>query len=146
MLKDATVPPGGNEEKEGRGGLMEYNRLGYVPYGIDRAGNRTIDYAFDDYCIAVVAKGLGKDNLYKQYSRQAGNWQNLWRSTYTDHGATGFILPRDASGQWLDSIPYGNYNKQKPAFVYTPLIREFPWYVCHWCAFFYEAYVMGIFA
>ena len=34
MLKDATVPPGGNEEAEGRGGLIEYINLGYVPHGI----------------------------------------------------------------------------------------------------------------
>ena len=30
MLKDATVPPGDHEEKEGRGGLTDYNNLGYV--------------------------------------------------------------------------------------------------------------------
>ncbi|HEX9153085.1 MAG TPA: glycoside hydrolase domain-containing protein, partial [Flavobacterium sp.] len=49
MIKDATVPPGGNEEKEGRGGLTDYLKLGYLPYGVDRAGNRTIDYSYDDY-------------------------------------------------------------------------------------------------
>ena len=36
MLKDATVAPGGNEEQEGRGGLTEYNRLGYVPFSVVR--------------------------------------------------------------------------------------------------------------
>ena len=61
MLKDATVPPGGNEEAEGRGGLLPYRELGYIPYGIPRAGNRTIEYAFCDYAIATVAKGLGKE-------------------------------------------------------------------------------------
>jgi len=139
MLKDATVPPGGIEEKEGRGGLTDYNRLGYVPYSSVRAGNRTIDYAFDDYCIAMVAKGLNKSKVYQQYMKQAGNWQNLWRNNYQDHGAIGFIMPRDESGKWLDSIPYGKYNNQKPTFIYTPLSREYPWYVCHWCGFFYEA-------
>ncbi|OGX90280.1 alpha-mannosidase [Hymenobacter coccineus] len=139
MLHDATVPPGGNEEKEGRGGLLDYRRLGYVPSGVVRAGNRTLDYAYDDYCIAVVAKGLGETATYEQYRRQAGNWQNLWRAGYRDHGATGFIMPRDAAGRWLDSIPYGTSNIQKPYFPYTPLTREYPWYVCHWCGFFYEA-------
>lgn len=139
MLKDATVPPGGNEEQEGRGGLLAYQRLGYVPYGVDRAGNRTLDYAYDDYCIAVVAKGLGQQPTYEQYRRQANNWQNLWRTDYRNHGATGFIMPRDAAGKWLDTIPFGNSVRQHPTFVYTPLTRENPWYVCHWCAYFYEA-------
>ena len=139
MLHDATVPPGGNEEQEGRGGLLAYNRLGYVPYGVDRAGNRTLDYAYDDYCIAVVAKGLGQQPIYAQYHRQAGNWQNLWRADYRSHGATGFIMPRDAAGKWLDTIAFGNSVRQHPTFVYTPLTRENPWYVCHWCAYFYEA-------
>jgi putative alpha-1,2-mannosidase len=65
MLKDATVPPGSNEEQKGRGGLLAYNKLGYVPYGVDRAGNRTLDYAYDDYCISVVAKGLGQQALHE---------------------------------------------------------------------------------
>ncbi|TCK55906.1 putative alpha-1,2-mannosidase [Flavobacterium sp. 90] len=138
MLKDATVPPGGNEEKEGRGGLMDYLKLGYVPYGTDRAGNRTIDYAYNDYNIAIVAKGLGKMDLYNQYIKQADNWQNLWRSDYENNGAKGFIMPKDKDGNWLDDVVFGESKIQKPTFKYTPVIIESPWYVCHWCVFFYE--------
>jgi predicted alpha-1,2-mannosidase len=138
MLKDATVPPGGNEEKEGRGGLLDYLRLGYVPYGTDRAGNRTIDYSYNDYNIAIVAKGLNKMDLYNQYIKQADNWQNLWRSDYVNNGATGFIMPKDAAGKWLDDVVFGESKIQKPTFKYTPVIIESPWYVCHWCVFFYE--------
>lgn len=139
MLKDATVPPGGLEEKEGRGGIPEYNRLGYVPYHIPRAGNRTTDYAYEDYCIAMVAKGLGKTAIYQKYIKLADNWKNLWRDGYKDHGATGFIMPKDSAGRWLDDIPYGTSKNQHPTFKYTPLSHEYPWYVCHWCGFFYEA-------
>jgi predicted alpha-1,2-mannosidase len=138
MLKDATVPPGGNEEKEGRGGLTEYLKLGYLPYGIDRAGNRTIDYSYNDYNIATLAKGLNHTDLYNKYIKQADNWQNLWRSDYVNNGATGFIMPKDASGKWLDDVVFGESKIQKPTFKYTPVIIESPWYVCHWCVFFYE--------
>ena len=138
MLKDATVPPGGNEEKEGRGGLIDYINLGYVPYGTDRAGNRTIDYSYNDYNIAVVAKGLGKTDLYNQYMKQADSWQNLWRPDYENNGAKGFIMPKDKDGNWLDDVVFGESKIQKPTFKYTPVIIESPWYVCHWCVFFYE--------
>ena len=80
MLKDATVRPGGNEEAEGRGGLIPYLELGYIPHGIDRAGNRTVEYSYCDYAIALVAKGLGKEDLYQRYLKQSENWKNLWRS------------------------------------------------------------------
>jgi predicted alpha-1,2-mannosidase len=138
MLKDATIPPGGNEEKEGRGGLLDYLRLGYVPFGTDRAGNRTIDYAYNDYNIATVAKGLDHTEIYNQYIKQADNWQNLWRSDYVNNGATGFIMPKDASGNWVDDVVFGESKIQKPTYRYTPVITESPWYVCHWCVFFYE--------
>ena len=139
MLKDATVPPGGNEEAEGRGGLVEYINLGYVPHGIPRAGNRTVEYAYCDYAIALVAKGLGKEELANQYLKQSGNWKNLWRADYEHAGSKGFILPRDAAGHWLDSIPYGKSEFIKPKFEYTPVTFEGPWYTPWWSTFFYEA-------
>ncbi|MGQ7944645.1 GH92 family glycosyl hydrolase [Flavobacterium sp. WC2509] len=138
MLKDAEVPPGGNEEREGRGGLKEYLKLGYVPYGIDRAGNRTMDYAYNDYNIAIVAKGLNHTDTYDRYIKQSENWKNLWRDDYENNGSKGFIMPKDASGKWLDDVVFGESKIQKPTFKYTPTITESPWYVCHWCVFFYE--------
>lgn len=138
MRKDAEVPPGGNEEAEGRGGLTEYLQLGYVPHGIDRAGNRTMDYAFNDYNIALVAKGLGKSDIYEEYLHRSDNWQNLWRTDYEHSGTTGFIMPKDADGNWLDRVLFGESKIQKPTYPYTPITREAPWYECHWCVFFYE--------
>lgn len=139
MLKDATVDPGDRHEAEGRGGLNEYLRLGYVPYGIPRAGNRTVEYSYCDYAIALVAKGLGKEKLYRHYLRQSGNWKNLWRADYEHAGAKGFILPRDKDGHWLDEIPFGKSEIQKPTFIYTPVTFEGPWYTPWWNMFFYEA-------
>lgn len=138
MLKDAEVPPGGNEEAEGRGGLVEYLSLGYIPYGIPRAGNRTIDYAYNDYNIATVAKGLGYNDIYERYMKQSSYWENLWRDNYEDEGFKGFIMPKDEDGNWLDDIVFGTSKIQKPTFKYTTHVKESPWYVCHWCVFFYE--------
>ena len=139
MLQDATVPPGGNQEAEGRGGLVPYLELGYIPHGIPRAGNRTVEYAYCDYAIALVAKGLGKEDLYRQYMKQSGNWKNLWRSDYEHEGVKGFIMPRDKEGNWLDQIPFGNSKVQKPTYTYTPVTFEGPWYTPWWDMFFYEA-------
>ena len=135
MLKDATVPPGGNEEQEGRGGLADYNTLGYVSTSYPRAGTRTVEYAFDDYCIATVSKWLGEKAIFQRFARQASNWQNLWRP-YPHHGAMGFIMPRDAKGQWVDAFECTV--KPNTREVFTPLSAEPGGCLCWWCGFLYE--------
>lgn len=147
MIKDAEVPPTDDdgfvgsvpEEKHGRGGLMEYNTLGYIPYGIDRAGNRTVEYSYDDWCIAQVAKGLGYPGLYGKYMKRSHNWRNLWRSDYEWQGMKGFFMPRDADGRWLDSVPWGKSKVYHPVIPYHPDTKVAPWYLPWWSTFFYEA-------
>lgn len=147
MVKDAEVEPTDNDgypgsvptEKHGRGGIQAYNTLGYIPYGIDRAGNRTVEYSYDDWCIAQVAKGLGHQDLYKKYLKRSGNWRNLWRSDYEWQGMRGFIMPRDASGRWLDSVPWGKSEVYHPLIAYKPDTKVAPWYLPWWSTFFYEA-------
>lgn len=148
MLKDAEVAPE-DDEAEGRGGLKEYNALGFVPYGIDRAGNRTVEYSLCDYCIAVVADGLHKQGsrakfseplnaIADKYFKKAHNWQNLWRSDYEHDGVRGFIMPRTADGKWIDDAPYGD-TSMGMTFRYTPTTNEAPWNNKWWGTFFYEA-------
>jgi predicted alpha-1,2-mannosidase len=137
MLKDAQIPPGGNEEKEGRGGLTDYNRLGYVSSAFVRAGTRTVEYAYDDFCLAQVAKGLGRNGEYQHFLKQSGNWRNLWRDI-DDHGSHGFIMPRDPSGAWVDSVQCDISNGRRNYVRYTPLTVEWPICICWWCGFFYE--------
>ena len=139
MLKDAEVDPGADHEKHGRGGLREYLELGYIPYGIDRAGTRTIEYAYDDYCIAEVAKGLGRMDLYERYLKQSQNWHHLWRADYQWDDMRGYIMPKDAAGRWLDSVPWGRSKVFHPQIPYTPVTKVAPWYLPWWSTFFYEA-------
>ncbi len=139
MLKDAEADPGADHEKHGRGGIKEYQKLGYVPYGIDRAGTRTIEYAYDDYCIALVAKGLDRTNIYEYYLKQSANWKNLWRADYEWDGVKGYIMPKDAEGRWLDSVPWGKSKVFHPLIPYTPITKVAPWYLPWWSTFFYEA-------
>lgn len=138
MIKDAEVPPA-DDEKEGRGGLKEYNSLGYIPYGIPRAGTRTVEYSFDDWCIAQVARRLGHEDIYNKYMARSRSWRNLWRSDYEWKGMRGFIMPRDADGRWLDSVPWGKSKVYHPLIPYRPDTKVAPWYLPWWNTFFYEA-------
>lgn len=137
MLKDAMVPPGGNEEKEGRGGLTDYNSLGYVSTNFVRAGNRTVEYAYNDFNIATVARGLGRMGEFYRFLAQSDNWQNLWRDIESD-GSRGFIMPKDANGNWVDEVTCDALNGRTERIPYTPLAQDWPNCVCWWCGFFYE--------
>jgi len=99
MLKNAESDPGDDHQMKGRGGLSDYNTLGYVSTQHERAGTRTVEYAYNDYCIAQVARGLGKHELAENYMLRSHNWKNLWKPV-TDQGATGFIMPRKSNGDW----------------------------------------------
>lgn len=65
----------------GRMGYDYYNRLGYVPYnvGINESVARTLEYAYDDWCIYKMGEKLGvsKDTL-EVYAGRAGNYRNVF--------------------------------------------------------------------
>lgn len=100
MLKDADVsPPDGI--REGRSGLEDWKKLGYVTIeGTDRPGSKQMEYAADDFEIALVAQGLGHETAYKKYLERSGNWKNLWDPHFEADGIKGFIRPRRRDGSW----------------------------------------------
>ena len=65
----------------GRLGHEYYNKLGYVPYnvGINESAARTLEYAYDDWCIYQLGKALGKsEKELKPYAQRAMNYKNLF--------------------------------------------------------------------
>ena len=100
---------------EGRGGLQSWKRLNYIPYlDFDYLGfgtnsrsiSRTLEYAYNDYVLSIVAKGLSKVDHTKYLSR-ASNWQNLFKEDQTsflengtDTGFKGFFQPKYLNGTW----------------------------------------------
>jgi predicted alpha-1,2-mannosidase len=100
-VNDAEVPPEGRV-KEGRGGLNDWLKLGYVSVeGFDRPSSVHMEYAADDFEVALLAKGLGKTTDYHKYLARSGNWKNLWDADFSDGGFTGFIRSRHSDGTWL---------------------------------------------
>lgn len=60
-------------------GLVDYRRFGYVP--ADREGesvSKTLEYAYDDWCIARVAQALGEEDDYRLYLRRAQYYKNIF--------------------------------------------------------------------
>ncbi len=77
-----------------------YKKLGYVPYEVGPAC-QTLDYAFNDYCVAQMANALGKKADYEFYLKRSENWRNLF------HPDLKWSVPRDSMGKWLpDYSPF----------------------------------------
>jgi predicted alpha-1,2-mannosidase len=101
---DAENPPA-DQFKEGRGGLEDWLSLGYVSVeGVDRPGSKQMEYAADDFEIALLAQGLGKTADAAKYRARSGNWKNLWDDDLHDGGVKGFIHPRHRDGRWLENF------------------------------------------
>jgi predicted alpha-1,2-mannosidase len=80
-----------------RPGQEKYLSLGYVPFkGSEYWVSTTLDYAYDDWCVAQVAKLLGKDDDYKQLMARAQNYRKLWDP------AVGFMRGKKDDGSWVE--------------------------------------------
>lgn len=69
----------------GRLGYEQYNKLGYVPYnvGINESAARTLEYAYDDWCIYQLGKALKKpQEEIEVYAKRAMNYKNLYDSEH----------------------------------------------------------------
>ncbi len=83
----------------GRLGLDDFKKLGYIPIDkVSQATSNTLELAYDDWCIAQLAKELGKEEDYKLFTKRAHNYQNVWDNK------TQFMLPRKEDGTFLPEI------------------------------------------
>lgn len=71
-----------------------YMKLGYVPHEEGQVSN-TLEYAYDDWCVAQFAKSLGKKKEYEQFMKRAANYKNVF-----DPG-TLYIRMKHKDGTWV---------------------------------------------
>ncbi|KAB5542884.1 glycosyl hydrolase [Coniochaeta sp. 2T2.1] len=119
VVSDAEVEPM-NWGVEGRGNLVSWHELGYIPWNDEdkngtgpssRTISRSVEYAYDDFCIGLMAEGMGKRADARKYHARSANWQNLWNANQKDlyrdkqgdvvqSDFLGFLQPRLVDGTW----------------------------------------------
>jgi predicted alpha-1,2-mannosidase len=83
----------------GRSGLKYYMEVGYTPIDkVTEAVSNTLEMAYDDWCIAQLAKELGKKDDYILFLNRAHNYEKLWDPE------TEFMRPKKYDGTWLESL------------------------------------------
>lgn len=99
---EACRASGMNDSEE----MKLYREYGYVPFneeGENWSVSKTLEYAYDDWCIAQFAKALGKEQDYKQFSARADNWRNLYDEK------TNFFRAKDTDGKFLEPFVSKEY-------------------------------------
>lgn len=84
------------------GGMKYYEEWGYVPdgrkdvEGMHTTGaSMTLEYAYQDWCLAQMAKTMGKLQDYEFFMKRSKNYRNLWNPE------SGYMQPRGEDGNWL---------------------------------------------
>lgn len=112
MIKHANEE--GPEPRYGRNGVKAYLEHGYVPYDVEgESVNLTLDAAYGDFCIAEVAKVLGKTEIEEEYRLRAKNYRHLFDAE------TGFMRPRNSLGEFrpnFDPYTWGRDYTESSAF------------------------------
>ncbi len=106
VYKDAMTPPDGDATRrwydrephtpyEARGGLTYAKVLGFVPDDkTAEAASRTLEDAYDDWCVAQIAKTLGKTKDSQFFLNRSLNYKLIFNP------ATGFMQARNSDGSW----------------------------------------------
>ncbi|WP_035141556.1 GH92 family glycosyl hydrolase [Flavobacterium daejeonense] len=81
--------------------LDSYKTLGFIP--VDESGenwsvSKTLEYAYDDWCLAQFAKALNQYDDYKYFLNRSENWRNLYDTKST------FMRPKLKNGQFINEF------------------------------------------
>lgn len=106
---------------EDRAGLDAYRRRGYIDASdAGESVSKTLEYAYDDWCIARVAAKLGRTDDAARFFRRAQSWKNLFDPS------TGFMRAR-VEGRWFgpfDPVEVNNNYTEANAWQYSFFVPQ----------------------
>ncbi|MBB5352393.1 putative alpha-1,2-mannosidase [Haloferula luteola] len=80
----------------GRDGAPSYLEKGYAAHDITHeSAAKTLEYAYNDFCAALVAEGVGNSEAAKTFRARTGNYKKLWDPE------VGFMRGRLSNGEWM---------------------------------------------
>jgi predicted alpha-1,2-mannosidase len=131
MRKNAFTVASPEEYLQGKGrrAMDSYLKYGYVPledsvreaFHTQEQVSRTLEYAYDDFALAQVAKLLGKTDDYRQLMKRARNWRHVINPR------TGWADGRYQNGRWLNNRDY----RRRMNFITEGAPCHYTWYVPH---------------
>lgn len=106
-------------------GTDVYRQYGYVPQ--DKYGSSvtvTLEYAYDDWCIAQVAHKLGVTADYNEFMKRSASWKNLFDTTIH------FARAKNSDGKWVEPFdPYFSEHDEHKAMFTEGNSWQHSWFV-----------------
>ncbi|MFC4142686.1 GH92 family glycosyl hydrolase [Pedobacter mendelii] len=114
---------------KGRRGINSYLKYGYIPiedsipnaFHKKEQVSRTLEYAYDDYALATIAKDLGKKEDYNLLSKRSLNYQNIFDAKI------GMVRGRFENGNWYSPF----YPDHREPYITEGTPRQYTFYVPH---------------
>jgi predicted alpha-1,2-mannosidase len=109
MLNGIMGKAGYEHNTDSGGGLKYYIDNGFVPYPLPEGefgshqdgASQTLEYAYQDWTLAQLAKKLNHQDDYNYFMARAKNYQNVFDKT------AGWMRPKDVKGKWFENFdPY----------------------------------------
>jgi predicted alpha-1,2-mannosidase len=101
-----------------------YAKLGWVPFDKENESvSKTLEYAYDDYCVAQMAKSLGKTDDYEYFMKRAGSYKNLFDPSWN------LMRGRDSEGRWR--APFDPHRYVEGGDITEGTSWQYTWYVPH---------------
>lgn len=129
MRQNAFAMPKSEDYVNGKGrrALISYLQYGYIPiedsvpeaFHKKEQVSRTLEYAYDDYALSVVAKGLNKTGDYKLLQKRVFNYRNVFDTS------VGLVRGKYTDGRWYEPF---NPDKREP-YITEGTPRQYTFYV-----------------
>ncbi len=108
-------------------GLNHYKKYGYIPYSLlDESVTITLEFAYDDWCVAQMAKALGKEVDYQYFLNRSKGYKHLFDAE------TGFMRGKSVDGKsWKEPFD-PKYSRHREGADYTEgNAWQHSWFVPH---------------
>ena len=108
-------------------GLDAYKKYGYIPYSmLDESVTITLEYAYDDWCVAQMAKALGKEEDYQYFSERSKAYQHLFDKD------SGFMRGKSIAGtSWNEPFDPKHSNHREQTDYTEGNAWQHSWFVPH---------------
>ena len=106
-------------------GLDQYRKYGYIPSDLENEStSKTLEYAYDDWCIAQIAKQLGKEKDYQTYMKRSKSYTHLFDKDIR------FMRGKLSNGKWAEPFD-PSFSQHRKDYFTEGNSWQWTWFVPH---------------
>jgi len=96
---------------DGDCGLTDYKEYGFVPAGVGTSVSQTLEYAYNDWCVGMLAEKVGNEKEAEYFLNRSKNYANTFQAEESR------FWMKDNNGKWLDSFEMNDWKTLRPHYI-----------------------------